>query len=164
MVKELNGNIIAAVVLIMVLVIASMGTRVSMLVGLSIPFCFLMTYLILYALDMEVNFLVMMGLLLGMGMLIDGSIVITEYADKKIAEGLSRVEGYTLASKRMFYPIIASTGTTLAAFIPMMFWPGFTGQFMKYLPITIFFVLSASLFYSLIVIPVLGAYLSLIHI
>ena len=76
---------------------------------------------------------------------------------KKISEGLSRVEGYTLASKRMFYPIIASTGTTLAAFIPMMFWPGFTGQFMKYLPITIFFVLSASLFYSL-VIPVLGAY------
>ena len=158
MVKELNGNIIAAVVLIMVLVIASMGTRVSMLVGLSIPFCFLMTYLILYSLNMEVNFLVMMGLLLGMGMLIDGSIVITEYADKKIAEGLSRAEGYALASKRMFYPIVASTGTTLAAFIPIMFWPGFTGQFMRYLPITIFFVLSASLFYSLIVIPVLGSY------
>ena len=158
MVKELNGNIIAAVILIMVLVIASMGTRVSMLVGLSIPFCFLMTYLILYGLDMEVNFLVMMGLLLGMGMLIDGSIVITEYADKKIAEGLSRGEGYTLASKRMFYPIVASTGTTLAAFIPIMFWPGFTGQFMRYLPITIFFVLSSSLFYSLILIPVLGTF------
>jgi len=158
MVKELNGNIIAAVILIMVLVIASMGTRVSMLVGLSIPFCFLMTYLILYGLDMEVNFLVMMGLLLGMGMLIDGSIVITEYADKKIAEGLSRGEGYALASKRMFYPIVASTGTTLAAFIPIMFWPGFTGQFMRYLPITIFFVLSSSLFYSLILIPVLGTF------
>ena len=158
MVKELNGNIIAAVILIMVLVIASMGARVSMLVGLSIPFCFLMTYLILFTLDMEVNFLVMMGLLLGMGMLIDGSIVITEYADKKIAEGLSRSEGYKLSAKRMFYPIIASTGTTLAAFIPIMFWPGFTGQFMRYLPITIFFVLLASLFYSLIVIPVLGAY------
>ena len=86
MVKELNGNIIAAVVLIMVLVIASMGTRVSMLVGLSIPFCFLMTYLILYTLDMEVNFLVMMGLLLGMGMLIDGSIVITEYAVNNIPD------------------------------------------------------------------------------
>ena len=138
--------------------IASMGTRVSMLVGLSIPFCFLMTYLILYTLDMEVNFLVMMGLLLGMGMLIDGSIVITEYADKKISEGLSRIEGYTISAKRMFFPIIASTGTTLAAFIPIMFWPGFTGQFMRYLPITIFFVLSASLFYSLIVIPVLGSY------
>ena len=158
MVKELNGNIIAAVILIMVLIIASMGIRVSMLVGLSIPFCFLMTYLILYGLDMEVNFLVMMGLLLGMGMLIDGSIVITEYADKKISEGLSRIEGYTISAKRMFFPIIASTGTTLAAFIPIMFWPGFTGQFMRYLPITIFFVLSASLFYSLIVIPVLGSY------
>ena len=158
MVIELNGNIIAAVILIMVLVIASMGIRVSMLVGLSIPFCFLMTYLILYMLDMEVNFLVMMGLLLGMGMLIDGAIVITEYADKKIAEGLSRIEGYTLAAKRMFYPILASTGTTMAAFIPIIFWPGFTGQFMRYLPITVFFVLLSSLFYSLVVIPVLGSY------
>ena len=114
MVKELNGNIIAAVVLIMVLVIASMGFRVSMLVGLSIPFCFLFTYLIFFSLGMEINFLVMMGLLLGMGMLIDGAIVITEYADKKIGEGLSRSEGYKMASKRMFYPIVASTGTTMA--------------------------------------------------
>ena len=158
MVQELNGNIIAAVILIMVLVIASMGIRVSMLVGLSIPFCFLLTYLILFSLDMEVNFLVMMGLLLGMGMLIDGAIVITEYADKKIADGLSRAEGYKLASKRMFYPILASTGTTMAAFIPIMLWPGFTGQFMRYLPITVFFVLLSSLFYSLIIIPVLGTY------
>ena len=158
MVKELNGNIIAAVILIMVLVIASMGFRVSMLVGLSIPFCFLLTYLSLYMLGMEVNFLVMMGLLLGMGMLIDGSIVITEYADKKIAEGLSRAEGYKMASKRMFYPILASTGTTMAAFIPIMFWPGFTGQFMRYLPITVFFVLVASLIYSLVMIPVIGSY------
>ncbi|NCV99286.1 MAG: efflux RND transporter permease subunit, partial [Proteobacteria bacterium] len=130
MVKELNGNIIAAVVLIMVLVIASMS------------------------LGMEINFLVMMGLLLGMGMLIDGAIVITEYADKKIGEGLSRSEGYKMASKRMFYPIVASTGTTMAAFIPVMLWPGFTGQFMRYLPITVFTVLAGSLIYSLIMIPV----------
>ena len=159
MVKELNGNIIAAVVLIMVLVIASMGFRVSMLVGLSIPFCFLFTYLIFFSLGMEINFLVMMGLLLGMGMLIDGAIVITEYADKKIGEGLSRAEGYKMASKRMFYPILASTGTTMAAFIPVMLWPGFTGQFMRYLPITVFTVLVGSLIYSLIMIPVLGSYL-----
>lgn len=159
MVKELNGNIIAAVILIMVLVIASMGIRVSMLVGLSIPFCFLFTYLTLYLIGEEVNFLVMMGLLLGMGMLIDGAIVITEYADKKIAEGLTRKEGYKLASKRMFYPILASTGTTMAAFIPVIFWPGFTGEFMRYLPITVFIVLFASLLYSLIIIPVLGTYL-----
>jgi multidrug efflux pump len=108
---------------------------------------------------MEINFLVMMGLLLGMGMLIDGAIVITEYADKKIGEGLSRAEGYKMASKRMFYPILASTGTTMAAFIPVMLWPGFTGQFMRYLPITVFTVLVGSLIYSLIMIPVLGSYL-----
>jgi len=159
MVKELNGNIITAVVLIMVLVIASMGFRVSMLVGLSIPFCFLFTYLTFYSFGMEINFLVMMGLLLGMGMLIDGAIVITEYADKKISEGLSRSEGYKMSSKRMFYPILASTGTTMAAFIPVMLWPGFTGQFMRYLPITVFTVLIGSLLYSLVLIPVLGTYL-----
>ena len=157
MVKELNGNIITAVVLIMILIIASLGPRVSMLVGLSIPFCFLLTYLGIYTMGGEVSFLVMMGLLLGMGMLIDGAIVITEYADKKIAGGMSRYEGYKTASKRMFYPILASTGTTMAAFIPVMLWPGFTGEFMKQLPITVFMVLIASLFYSLIIIPVLGS-------
>ncbi len=158
MVSELNGNIISAVVLIMILVVASMGFRVSMLVGLSIPFCFLMTYLSLYLLGYEVNFLVMMGLLLGMGMLIDGSIVVTEYADRKISEGLSRLEAYRLASKRMFTPVLASTATTIAAFIPLIFWPGFTGQFMRYLPVTVSLVLASSLFYSLILIPVLGSY------
>ena len=158
MVSELEGNILGAIILIMIVVVASMGLRVGLLVGLSIPFCFLFTFIVLVSMGYELNFLVMFGLLLSMGMLIDGSIVVTEYADRKISEGLSRFEAYRLGAKRMFYPIIASTGTTLAAFIPMMFWPGFTGQFMKYLPITIFFVLSASLFYSLIVIPVLGAY------
>ena len=157
MVKELNGNIIAAVILIMILVIATMGIRVSMLVGLSIPFCFLMTYLVLHAFGMEANFLVMMGLLLGMGMLIDGSIVVTEYADKKISEGLTRKEAYRGASKRMFYPILSSTATTIAAFTPLLVWPGFTGQFMKYLPITVIIVLCSSLFYSLILTPVMGA-------
>ena len=158
MVSELNGNIISAVVLIMILVVASMGFRVSMLVVLSIPFCFLLTYLTLFMLGYEVNFLVMMGLLLGMGMLIDGSIVVTEYADRKISEGLSRLEAYRLASKRMFTPVLASTGTTIAAFIPLIFWPGFTGQFMRYLPITVSIVLASSLFYSLVLIPVLGSY------
>ena len=110
MVKELNGNIITAVVLIMVLVIASMGFRVSMLVGLSIPFCFLFTYLTFYSLGMEINFLVMMGLLLGMGMLIDGAIVITEYADKKIRYS------YT---KSFTTPLLKSS----IAFSMLAFWP-----------------------------------------
>ena len=93
-----------------------------------------------------------------MGMLIDGSIVVTEYADRKISEGLTRFEAYKLAAKRMFFPILASTGTTLAAFIPLIFWPGYTGQFMKYLPLTVFFVLIASFFYAMVLTPVVGSY------
>jgi multidrug efflux pump len=158
MVSELEGNILGAILLIMVVVVASMGLRVGLLVGLSIPFCFLFTFIVLISFGYELNFLVMFGLLLSMGMLIDGSIVVTEYADRKISEGLTRFEAYRLGSKRMFYPILASTGTTLAAFIPLIFWPGYTGQFMKYLPMTVFFVLVASFFYAMIVTPVIGTY------
>ena len=157
MISELEGNIITAIFLVMILVIASMGVRVGMLVGLSIPFCFLLTFIILKVIGLEFNFLVMMGLLLGLGMLIDGSIVVTEYADRKISEGSDRKEAYRLASKRMFYPIISSTATTIAAFTPLIFWPGFTGQFMRFLPITVFIVLSASLVYAMIVTPVVGS-------
>ena len=157
MISELEGNIITAIFLVMVLVIASMGVRVGMLVGLSIPFCFLLTFIILKVAGIEFNFLVMMGLLLGLGMLIDGSIVVTEYADRKISEGLNRLEAYRMASKRMFYPILSSTATTIAAFIPLIFWPGFTGQFMRYLPVTVFIVLTASLVYAMIVTPVIGS-------
>ena len=126
LVSELQGNILAAVLLIIILVVASIGLRVGVLVGLSIPFCFLFTFIILNSANLEMNFLVMFGLLLSMGMLIDGSIVVTEYADRKISEGLTRFEAYKLAAKRMFFPILASTGTTLAAFIPLIFWPGYT--------------------------------------
>ena len=157
MISELEGNIITAIFLVMILVIASMGVRVGMLVGLSIPFCFLLTFIILRVVGVEFNFLVMMGLLLGLGMLIDGAIVVTEYADRKISEGLTRLEAYRLSSKRMFFPIISSTATTIAAFTPLIFWPGFTGQFMRYLPITVFIVLSASLVYALIITPVMGS-------
>ena len=157
MISELEGNIITAIFLVMVLVIASMGLRVGLLVGLSIPFCFLLTFVILKMVGIVFNFLVMMGLLLGLGMLIDGAIVVTEYADRKISEGLDRKEAYRLASKRMFYPILSSTATTIAAFTPLIFWPGFTGQFMSYLPRTVFIVLSASLVYAMIVTPVVGS-------
>ena len=157
MISELEGNIITAIFLVMILVIASMGVRVGLLVGLSIPFCFLLTFIILRLANIEFNFLVMMGLLLGLGMLIDGAIVVTEYADRKISEGLNRLEAYRLASKRMFYPILSSTATTIAAFTPLIFWPGFTGQFMRYLPVTVFIVLSASLVYAMVVTPVVGS-------
>ena len=159
MISELQGNIVTAIFLVVILVVASMGLRVGLLVGLSIPFSFLLTFTVLYFANIEFNFLIMMGLLLGLGMLIDGSIVVTEYADRKISEGMERLEAYRLASKRMFYPILSSIATTIAAFMPLIFWPGFTGQFMRFLPIAVFIVLIASLIYAMIIVPVLGSVL-----
>ena len=101
--------------------------------------------------------MVMFGMLLGLGMLIDGAIVVTEYADRKMTEGYHRRSAYTLAAKRMFWPVTASIATTLAAFLPLMFWPGVSGKFMRYLPVTVFTVLSGSLLYALVFGPVLGS-------
>ena len=158
MVNELQGNIITAVVLVMVLVVATLGLRNGIIVGIAIPFSFLVTFGVLYyVLGYEFNFLVMFGMLLGLGMLIDGGIVIVEYADKLIDKGQNRLEAYKNSAQRMFTPVVASVLTTVAAFTPLMVWPGMSGKFMRYLPITVFVVLMASLAYALIFAPVIGS-------
>ena len=160
MVSELEGNIITAVILVMVLVVATLGLRNGLIVGIAIPFSFLVGFGILhFFIGYEFNFLVMFGMLLGLGMLIDGGIVIVEYADKLIDKGLSRKEAYTNAAERMFTPVFASVLTTLAAFSPLMIWPGISGKFMRYLPVTVFVILAASLAYALIFAPVIGSLL-----
>lgn len=156
MVSELTGNIVTAVVLVMTLVVAFLGLRAGALVGLGIPVSFLIGFLVLKTLGLSLNFMVMFGLLLSMGMLIDGSIVVVELADRYRKANMSLFDAYTGAAKRMFWPIVASAATTLAAFIPLMVWPGVTGKFMRYLPITVFSVLGASLLYSLVFTPTLG--------
>ena len=156
-VTELQGNIITALVLVMVLVVAAMGVRSGFIVGMGIPTSFLFSIAIIWMMGMTFNFMVMFGLLLGLGMLIDGSIVVTEYADRKMVEGYAKHEAYALAAKRMFWPVTASVGTTLMAFLPLLFWPGIAGKFMSYLPITVFAVLTASLLYALVFGPTLGA-------
>ncbi|MEM9397968.1 MAG: efflux RND transporter permease subunit, partial [Pseudomonadota bacterium] len=156
-VSELQGNIVTALALVMVLVVAAMGLRSGIIVGLGIPFSLLFSVIVIYQLGYTFNFMVMFGMLLGLGMLIDGAIVVTEYADRKMSEGLPREEAYSEAVKRMFWPVTASTATTLAAFLPLMFWPGTSGQFMRYLPVTVFTVLAGSLLYALLFGPVLGA-------
>ncbi len=93
----------------------------------------------------SVSNIVMFGLILAVGMLVDGGIVVVEYADKRISEGSGPMAAYTEAAKRMFWPIVSSTATTLCAFLPMLFWPGVPGEFMGMLPVTLIFVLSASL-------------------
>ncbi|MEH6593383.1 MAG: efflux RND transporter permease subunit [Halioglobus sp.] len=155
-VTELQGNIVTALALVMVLVVAAMGFRSGVIVGLGIPVSLLFSVTIVYLLGYSFNFMVMFGMLLGLGMLIDGAIVVTEYADRKMSDGMDHREAYSQAVKRMFWPVTASTATTLAAFSPLMFWPGVPGQFMRYLPVTVFTVLLGSLLYALIFGPVLG--------
>ena len=158
-VAELQGNILTALALVMILVVAAMGFRSGVIVGMGIPVSFLFSLIILAYIGFTFNFMVMFGMLLALGMLIDGAIVVTEYADRKMTEGLPRQQAYSIAAKRMFWPVVASVATTLAAFLPLMFWPGVPGKFMRYLPVTVFCVLSGSLLYALVFGPALGAVL-----
>ena len=156
-VDELVGNIVTALALVMTLVVAALGVRSGVLVGMAIPTSFLFSVILLNYIGYSFNFMVMFGMLLGLGMLIDGAIVVTEYADRKMAEGVGRKDAFALAAKRMFWPVTASTATTLAAFLPLVFWPGVSGKFMLYLPVTVFCVLVGSLAYALFFGPTLGA-------
>ncbi len=156
-VRELQGNIMTALALVMVLIVAAMGFRSGIIVGFGIPVSFLFSVTLLHQIGFTYNFMVMFGMLLALGMLIDGAIVVTEYADRKMVEGVHRREAYALAGKRMFWPVVASVATTLAAFLPLMFWPGIPGKFMRYLPVTVFTVLVGSLLYALVFGPALGA-------
>ncbi|MDD7908955.1 efflux RND transporter permease subunit [Pseudovibrio exalbescens] len=153
---SLQSSIMTAVMLVMVIVVAALGLKSALLVGLSIPTSFMTGFLILSSLGMTVNTMVMFGLVLTVGMLVDGAIVMVEYADRKTAEGMPPKQAYIRASKLMFWPIVSSTATTLAAFLPMLLWPGVSGEFMSYLPIMVIIVLSASLLTAMVFLPVTG--------
>lgn len=159
MVSEMQGNILTAMMLVMIIVVAALGLRSGLIVGLGIPFSLLFALIVTYTVGFSFNMMVMFGMLLALGMLIDGSIVIAEFADRKMAEGSTSQQAYAIAVKRMFWPVVASTGTTLAAFLPIMFWPGVAGEFMRYLPVTVFAVLAGSLLYALFFAPVIGSVL-----
>ena len=156
MVRQLEGSVLTAVALVMIVVLASLGTRSALLVGFAIPTSFLLCFILLGVMGITISNIVMFGLILAVGMLVDGAIVIVEYADKRLQEGARPMQAYTDAAKRMFWPVVSSTATTLCAFLPMLFWPGVPGEFMGMLPVTLIFVLSASLIVALIYLPVLG--------
>ncbi|SIT80430.1 multidrug efflux pump [Yoonia rosea] len=156
MVSQLEGSVLTAIALVMIVVLAALGTRPALLVGFAIPTSFLLCFALLAVMGITISNIVMFGLILAVGMLVDGAIVVVEYADKRIKEGTGPMHAYVEAAKRMFWPIISSTATTLCAFLPMLFWPGVPGQFMGMLPVTLIFVLSASLVVALIYLPVMG--------
>jgi multidrug efflux pump len=157
MLVDLQNNVISAVLLVMVVIVASLGLRTSLLVAVAVPGSFLAGILIIYVMGLTVNVVVLFALIMAVGMIVDGAIIVTEYADRKMVEGLHRREAYRMAAKRMAWPVISSISTTLAAFAPLMFWPGIVGEFMKYLPLTLMAVMGSSLVMALIFVPALGA-------
>ncbi|PRX37891.1 multidrug efflux pump [Meinhardsimonia xiamenensis] len=156
MVSQLENSVLTAIALVMIVVLGALGTRSALLVGFAIPTSFLLTFALLAVMGVSVSNIVMFGLILAVGMLVDGAIVVVEYADKRIQEGTGPMHAYVEAAKRMFWPIVSSTATTLCAFLPMLFWPGVPGEFMGMLPVTLIFVLSASLLVALVYLPVMG--------
>src|SRR5215210_2362525 len=159
MLHELQNSVITAVLLVIVIMLLVLGGRASLFIGIAIPASFLSGILGLQLAGLTVNIVVLFSLILAVGMLVDDAIIVSEFAERRMAEGMQPKAAYSLAAKRMAGPVIAATLTRVAAFSPLMFWPGIVGQFMKYLPLTLIATLSASLVVALFFTPTLGALL-----
>ncbi|MFL5295119.1 MAG: efflux RND transporter permease subunit [Phenylobacterium sp.] len=153
----LESGILTASLLVMMIVVASLGIRQGIIVGLAIPVCFLIAFMLIHGIGVTLNQMVMFGMVLAVGILVDGGIVVVEYADRKMAEGMPKEQAFAAAGKRMFWPVTNGTLTTLCAFLPFMFWNSIPGKFMSFLPLTLFFVLGASIFVALIFTPAVGS-------
>ena len=159
MLHELQNSVITAVLLVVVIMLMVLGGRASLFIGIAIPASFLAGILGLQLAGLTVNIVVLFSLILAVGMLVDDAIIVSEFAERRMSEGMEPRAAYSLAARRMAGPVIAATATRVAAFSPLLFWPGIVGEFMKYLPLTLIATLSASLAVALFFTPTLGAML-----
>ncbi len=157
MVEDLENNILSGLVLVVIVIFFAMGIRNAILVSLAIPFSMLLSFIVLYIMGITLNMVVLFSLTLALGMLVDNAIVIIENIYRFMEQGASRVEAAMRATSEVAYPVIGSTLTTLAAFSPMLFWPGIMGEFMSYLPLTLIVTLASSLFVALVINPALAS-------
>ncbi|MFL2661552.1 MAG: efflux RND transporter permease subunit [Alphaproteobacteria bacterium] len=155
-IKDLENNVILATLIVLLIIILFMGWKSALLVSISIPCSFLLSMIVLSFFDVTINVVVLFALILSVGILIDGAIIVVEYANRRSSEGIDTKQVFVLSAKKMFVPVLASTLTTLAAFFPLIFWPGVAGEFMFFLPVTLLAVLSSSLLMALIFIPTIG--------
>jgi len=155
--SSLLNNVIFASLLVMTVIILILGPVNALIVGLAIPSIFLAAIMMLGLMGFTLNMVVLFALIMSVGMIVDGSIVVTEYADKRMLEGMPRPQAYARAGKLMAKPIFGSTITTLAVFAPLLFWPDIIGDFMQYIPITVILTLSAALIANILVIPSIGS-------
>jgi multidrug efflux pump len=157
MLNDLQNGVLTAVILVVCVLIGYLGWRTASLVAVAVPGSFLIGIIALAVMGLTVNMVVLFSLIMAVGMLVDDAIVVSEYADRRMCEGAPSAQAYRDATKRMFWPVVASTVTRLAAFFPLIFWPGLMGGFMKFLPITLLATLTASLVMAMVFIPTLGA-------
>jgi multidrug efflux pump len=148
----------------MITCVATLGLRPALMIGTSIPISFMIAFLVVQMLGMTVNMMIMFGLVLAVGVLVDDPIVVVEYAERKLAEGVPKREAFIMAARKMFVPVVSATFTTLGAFVPLLFWPGIIGKFMSYLPIIVIVVMCASLLSALIFMPVIGGIIARAHV
>lgn len=156
-VANLENSIISGVILVTLILLFFLGLRNALFVGIAIPLSMLMGILFIYMSGVTLNIVVLFALILALGLLVDNGIVVIENIYRYVQEGHSLVDASKKGAGEVALPIIASTATTLAAFVPIAFWPGLVGSFMKYLPITLIIVLTSSLFVALVINPVLSA-------
>lgn len=156
--SSLSDAIVLAILLVMIVVVAALGLRSGLLVGVAIPTSFLMSFMVINAEGFTLNFMIMFAMLLSVGILVDGAIIVVEYADRKMTEGEPPKQAFADAAKRMFWPVVSSTATMIGAFLPMLLWPGIPGKYMSYFPTTLIVVLSCSMVVALIFLPVLGGF------
>jgi multidrug efflux pump len=159
MLGDLQNSVATGVLLVAIVILFALGFRASVFIGIAIPASFLAGVLGLQLAGLTINIVVLFSLILAVGMLVDDAIIVSEFAERRMAEGMAPRAAYALAAKRMAGPVISATATRIAAFSPLLFWPGVVGQFMKYLPITLIATLSASLAVALFFTPTLGALL-----
>jgi multidrug efflux pump len=162
--NDLQNHVMIAVILVFIVILYSLSGRASLLIGLAIPSSFLMGILLLALMGYTINMIVLFSLILAVGMLVDDAIIVTEFAERRMSEGMPKEQAFELAAKRMAGPVIAATMTRVAAFSPLLFWPGIIGDFMKYMPITLIVTLSASMLYALVFTPTIGALIAKAHI
>jgi len=157
MVVELENHIVTGLILVVVVLFFAMGIRNAILVSLAIPFSMFISFIILNAMGITLNMIVLFSLTLSLGLLVDDAIVIVENIYRLMEQGVPKLQATVRAAVEVGPAVIASTLTTLAAFFPLLFWPGIMGEFMKYLPLTVIITLSSSLFVAIVINPALGA-------
>jgi multidrug efflux pump len=157
MVSSMENNIISGVIVVVGVLMLFLGIRNAYFVGIAIPLSMFLSFLILGAMGYTINMMVLFGLIMALGMLVDNGIVVVENVYRLYEQGYDIKSATKLGVGEIAWPIIASTATTLAAFLPLAMWPGIMGEFMKYLPITLIVVLSSSLFVGLVITPVLAS-------